>query len=162
MAVRGGQDRGEPPSDPAACRQRRRAEVASDRAGGREDRRGGRVHRSRFVFASPLGAPLREDVVYTRLRRTIADLNAKTRTRAEAEGAKPTLMPTVTLYALRHTAATLMLEAGIAMKVVQGRLRHSTMMLTADTYSHVSASLQARAVEDFTRYMAAADEGRGA
>jgi integrase len=58
----------------------------------------------------------------------------------------------VTLYALRHTAATLMLEAGIAMKVVQERLGHSTMMLTADTYSHVSASLQARAVEELTRF----------
>jgi hypothetical protein len=31
------------------------------------------------------------------------------------------------------------------------------MRLTADTYSHVSASLQARAVEELTRYMTAAD-----
>jgi integrase len=28
-------------------------------------------------------------------------------------------VPTVTLYSLRHTAATLLLEAGIPMKVVQ-------------------------------------------
>lgn len=77
--------------------------------------------------------------------------------RGEGRGTEPALLPMVTLYALRHTAATLMLEAGIAMKVVQERLGHSTMMLTADTYSHVSASLQARAVEELTRYMTAAD-----
>ncbi len=46
-----------------------------------------------------------------------------------------------------------MLEAGIAMKVVQERLGHSTMMLTADTYSHVSASLQQRAVERLAEYV---------
>ncbi len=39
------------------------------------------------------------------------------------------------------------------MKVVQERLGHSTMMLTADTYSHVSASLQERAVEDLAKYI---------
>jgi integrase len=91
-----------------------------------------------FVFASPVGEPLREDVVY----------KSHFLVALRVAG-----VPSVTLYALRHTAATLMLEAGIAMKVVQERLGHSTMMLTADTYSHVSASLQARAVEDLARYM---------
>ncbi|MBA3344993.1 MAG: tyrosine-type recombinase/integrase [Gemmatimonadales bacterium] len=95
-----------------------------------------------FVFASPTGEPLREDVVY----------KSHFRPALRAAG-----VPAITLYALRHTAATLMLEAGIAMKVVQERLGHSTMMLTADTYSHVSASLQARAVEDLTRYMETAE-----
>jgi integrase len=91
-----------------------------------------------FVFATPLGEPLRGDVVYkNHFLRAL-----------KAAG-----IPTVTLYALRHTAATLLLEAGVPMKVVQERLGHSTMMLTADTYSHVSASLQARAVEELSRYV---------
>lgn len=62
-------------------------------------------------------------------------------------------VPTITLYALRHTAATLLLEAGVPMKVAQERLGHSTMLLTADTYSHVSATLQERAVEELERYV---------
>ena len=48
----------------------------------------------------------------------LADINAKARREAEADQTKPVLLPVVTLYVLRHTAATLMLEAGIAMKVV--------------------------------------------
>jgi integrase len=91
-----------------------------------------------FVFATPLGEPLRGDVVY----------KSHFLPALRAAG-----VPTVTLYALRHTAATLLLEAGVPMKVVQERLGHSTMMLTADTYSHVSASLQERAVEELADYM---------
>jgi integrase len=91
-----------------------------------------------FVFANSLGDPLRGDVLY----------KSHFLPALRAAG-----VPTVTLYALRHTAATLLLEAGVPMKVVQERLGHSTMMLTADTYSHVSASLQARAVEELARYV---------
>ncbi|WP_083263641.1 tyrosine-type recombinase/integrase [Curtobacterium sp. ER1/6] len=37
---------------------------------------------------------------------------------------------------LRHTAATLWLQAGIDIKTVQAWLGHSTAKLTLDTYSH--------------------------
>jgi integrase len=60
---------------------------------------------------------------------------------------------TSTKHGQLFTASTLLLEAGVPMKVVQERLGHSTMMLTADTYSHVSASLQERAVEELSRYV---------
>jgi integrase len=100
---------------------------------------GGEAYRDHgFVFATPAGEALREDVLY----------KSHYLPALRAAG-----VPTVTLYALRHTAATLLLEAGVPMKVVQERLGHSTMMLTADTYSHVSASLQERAVEDLARYV---------
>ncbi len=48
---------------------------------------------------------------------------------------------------LRHTAATLMLEAGIHPKVVSERLGHSTIAITLDTYSHVLPHMQAEAAE---------------
>ncbi len=48
---------------------------------------------------------------------------------------------------LRHTAATLMLRAGIPVKIVSARLGHATASLTLDTYSHVTVDMQSEAVE---------------
>jgi integrase len=48
----------------------------------------------------------------------------------------------VRFHDLRHTAATLMLEADVHPKVVQEVLGHSSISVTLDTYSHVAPSLQ--------------------
>lgn len=53
----------------------------------------------------------------------------------------------VRLYDLRHSMATLALEAGIHPKVVSERLGHSTTQLTLDTYSHVTPTMQDQASE---------------
>jgi integrase len=55
------------------------------------------------------------------------------------------------LYVLRHTVATLLLVAGTPMRVVQEVLGHSSMVLTADTYSHVTAGLRDEAAEAIQR-----------
>ena len=47
---------------------------------------------------------------------------------------------------LRHTHASLMLAAGIHLKVVSERLGHSGIGITGDLYSHVLPGLQAEAV----------------
>ena len=47
---------------------------------------------------------------------------------------------------LRHTHATLFLDAGGDMKVLQKRLGHSTFETTANTYSHILQNAQAEAV----------------
>ncbi len=44
----------------------------------------------------------------------------------------------VRFHDLRHAAASLMLESGVVMKVIQDILGHSSIVLTADTYSHLS------------------------
>lgn len=44
----------------------------------------------------------------------------------------------VRLHDLRHTAATLLIEAGAELKAVQERLRHSRYQTTADFYAHVT------------------------
>lgn len=52
---------------------------------------------------------------------------------------------------LRHTQASLMLAAGVPMKVVQERLGHSDYSLTANTYSHLLQGAQADAAEKVDR-----------
>ncbi len=58
-------------------------------------------------------------------------------------------LPPVRLHDLRHTHASLLLQAGTHLKVVQERLGHSTIAITADTYSHVSPGLQKAAAKAF-------------
>jgi integrase len=56
-------------------------------------------------------------------------------------------LPSIRLYDLRHTCATLLLLADEPAKVVSERLGHSTVTLTLDTYSHVLPTMQQRAAE---------------
>jgi len=51
-------------------------------------------------------------------------------------------LPQIRLYDVRHSHATLLLIAGEHLKVVSERLGHSTIRLTADTYSHVLEGMQ--------------------
>jgi integrase len=46
-------------------------------------------------------------------------------------------LPPIRLHDLRHGAATLALAAGVELKVVQDMLGHSSIVLTADTYTSV-------------------------
>jgi integrase len=50
--------------------------------------------------------------------------------------------PRITLHGLRHTWASLALQAGVNPKVVSERLGHATVAFTLDTYSHVMPGLQ--------------------
>ncbi len=58
---------------------------------------------------------------------------------------------TVRLHDLRHTAATLMLGAGVPLKVVSDALGHSTIAITADTYAHVTPELRREAADAMDR-----------
>ncbi|MFN8653934.1 MAG: tyrosine-type recombinase/integrase [Gemmatimonadales bacterium] len=87
---------------------------------------------SGLVFCTALGRPLdHNNLVHYHFKPLL--------TRAE--------LPAIRLYDLRHTGATLLLEAGENLKVVSERLGHASIILTADTYSHVSPTMQARAAE---------------
>ena len=48
---------------------------------------------------------------------------------------------------MRHTHATLALEAGIHPKVVSERLGHANVSITLDIYSHVAPNMQQEAAE---------------
>ena len=51
-------------------------------------------------------------------------------------------MRRIRLHDMRHTAATLMLERGVALKVVTERLGHSSSRITADLYQHATEHMQ--------------------
>jgi integrase len=54
-------------------------------------------------------------------------------------------LPVIRLHDLRHTHATLALQAGIHPKIVSERLGHSSVSLTLDVYSHALPHLQREA-----------------
>jgi len=58
-------------------------------------------------------------------------------------------LPRIRLHDLRHTHATLLLKAGIPIKVVSERLGHSTPGFTMATYQHVLPGMQAEAARAF-------------
>ena len=56
-------------------------------------------------------------------------------------------VPPIRPYDLRHTCATLLLGAGVNVKVVSERLGHASAALTLDVYSHVLPDMQQRAAD---------------
>jgi len=58
-------------------------------------------------------------------------------------------LPRIRLHDLCHTHATLLLKAGVPIKVVSERLGHSTPGFTMATYQHVLPGMQAEAARTF-------------
>jgi integrase len=56
-------------------------------------------------------------------------------------------LPSIRLHDVRHSYATLALNAGVHPKVVSERLGHASIGITLDTYSHVLPSLQEEAAD---------------
>jgi integrase len=56
-------------------------------------------------------------------------------------------LPRIRLHDLRHTHATLALEAGVNPKIISERLGHSTVAFTLDVYSHALQHMQEEAAE---------------
>lgn len=54
-------------------------------------------------------------------------------------------LPHVSFHALRHTHATMLLQEGVAPKIVQERLGHSNIGMTMDIYSHFIPGMDAEA-----------------
>jgi integrase len=61
-----------------------------------------------------------------------------------------TELPVIRLHDLRHTQATLLIDAGVPVKVVSERLGHGSATFTIETYQHVLPSMQTRAVDAVT------------
>lgn len=58
-------------------------------------------------------------------------------------------LPTIRFHDLRHTHATLLLQAGVNPKVVSERLGHAGITITLNTYSHVVPHMQDEAAQKF-------------
>ncbi len=91
-----------------------------------------RIDRHGLVFAEVDGSPLHPDRFTAAFKRHVRD------------GDLPQLRGP---HGLRHTWATLALQAGVHPKVVSDRLGHATIAVTIDTYSHVAPSLDADAAD---------------
>lgn len=59
----------------------------------------------------------------------------------------------VKFHDLRHTQASLMLYAGVDMKIIQQRLGHANFATTADMYAHLMTDSQAKATEKLGELM---------
>lgn len=59
-------------------------------------------------------------------------------------------LPTIRLHDLRHTHATILLKAGVPVKVVSERLGHSSPAFTMSVYQHVLPGMQADAAARFS------------
>ena len=58
-----------------------------------------------------------------------------------AAGAKAAKLPVIKVHTMRHGHATHMLESGEPLKVASERVGHSSISITGDIYSHVSAAV---------------------
>lgn len=56
-------------------------------------------------------------------------------------------LPKISLHSLRHTNASLLINSDIPAKIVSGRLGHAHVKTTLDTYSHIYAASEIRAMQ---------------
>lgn len=77
------------------------------------------------MFSDALGRPLSPDWLSERFEQLV----------------KATGAPKMTLQGTRHTAASLMLAAGVPVKVVQEMLGHSSPTITLTMYAHTIPSM---------------------
>jgi integrase len=71
-------------------------------------------------------------------------------------------VPKIRLHDLRHTHGTLLIKAGVPVKVVSERLGHGNPAFTIDTYQHVLPGMQAKAARTYEALIAEERPGRRA
>jgi integrase len=86
-----------------------------------------------YVFCHDDGSPIHPQVVSDAFKKLVGRSG----------------LPRIRLHDLRHTHATLLLKAGVPIKVVSERLGHSTPAFTMATYQHVLPGMQAEAARTF-------------
>lgn len=114
----------------ALRRHREAAEEAAVHSGDAFDPKG-------LVFGGPDGGPIHPEYVTRAFDRLVAKHG----------------MRRIRFHDLRHTHATLLLRAGLPVKVVSERLGHASPGFTLNVYQHVLPGMQAEAAEVFERLL---------
>ncbi|HJP70553.1 MAG TPA: site-specific integrase [Candidatus Limnocylindria bacterium] len=96
------------------------------------------------TIAIPSGAPTASSPAPTRSPTFLRSGRTNLRPLLKAAG-----LPLIRFHDLRHTAATLMLSAGVNPKIASEMLGHASVAFTLDRYSHVIPTMQ----EDAARRM---------
>lgn len=91
-----------------------------------------------LVFTSSTGRPLHGTNVLPPFRRAL-----------QAAG-----LPRITLHDLRHSCATMMLEAGVPLPAIAEQLGHSSLRVTGDLYAHRTPAMMQDAAERLARALA--------
>lgn len=84
-----------------------------------------------LVFPNSIGAPLDPKALHRDFKRLLSEA----------------ALPSIRLHDLRHSAASLLLAQGIPMRTIMELLGHSSITLTADTYSHLRAPAMREAAD---------------
>jgi integrase len=92
---------------------------------------GGLYDDHELVFAHPDGRPVHPDVFSQTFERRV----------------KASQLPRIRLHDLRHTHASLLIAAGVPVKVVSERLGHANTAFTTSVYQHVMPGMQSAAAE---------------
>ena len=90
-----------------------------------------------YVFTLENGHPLHPERVSKLFDQAV---RAAIEASVKADPTRP--LPRIRLHDLRHTHATLGLEAGIPVKVISQHLAHKSTRITQDIYQHVRQELQ--------------------
>jgi integrase len=92
-----------------------------------------------YLFTNPDGTPLDPEEVTHRFARLAFEA----------------VLPPIRLHDLRHSAASIMYEAGVDPKVISSTLGHSTLAMTMDTYTSVFENVDKAAAEAVAALMGA-------
>jgi integrase len=103
---------------------------------------GSEYHDQDLVFCRADGDPIHPDLFSQTFDRAVARLG----------------LPDITLHDLRHTHASLLLKAGVPVKVVSERLGHASPAFTLNVYQHVIPGMQAAAAAVFSSLVAGAPD----
>jgi len=99
-----------------------------------------------LVFANSIGRPMNASNLLGRDFKQILRANQ---------------LPMIRFHDLRHTCASLLLEAGVHIKIVSELLGHSSITLTLNTYSHVIPGMHGRAAEAMDSLFASGGQSGG-
>ncbi len=108
------------------------------------------------VLAHEDGSPIHPNSVSRAFTRAVERCQRHEQEQAEHERRAAPSVPRITLHALRHTHATLLLAAGVPLHVVSRRLGHASEAFTAQVYAHVLPQQGEQAAAAFAALVAGA------